>query len=283
MVGYQDEATQHLSLGKNCFGDIDITVHELGHAVGMQHEHKHPDRTMIMVPENFGDRDPSKFKKADRNEYRMSDYDPLSVMHYQFNVEKGRCIPNAGIAASEYCDVGETGDCREPTPDDCDEEATKAMEDRRGVGLSEGDIRALNDIYPGNNNENPPTTRVCDKDDNDSGNCCTQTQSCNEGQGDCDSHSDCLQGLKCGRNNCKSDFNWGHESMDCCFKPDDTRVCGKDDNDSRNCCTQTKSCDEGQGDCDSDSDCLQGLKCGRNNCNRDFDWGHETMDCCYKP
>ena len=233
-IGYIRRSNQALSLGEDCFGDIDTIVHELGHAVGMQHEHKHPDRTMIMVPENFGDRDPSKFKKADRNEYRMSDYDPLSVMHYQFNVEKGRCIPNAGIAASEYCDVGETGDCREPTPDDCDEEATKAMEDRRGVGLSEGDIRALNDIYLGNNNEmkpddpdatdEEPTTRVCDKDDSDSGNCCTQTKSCGEGQGDCDSDSDCLQGLKCGENNCVSDFNWGiHVSMDCCYKPDDTR------------------------------------------------------------
>ena len=257
MVGYQDEATQHLSLGDGCFGDIDTTVHELGHAVGMQHEHYHPDRTMIMVPANFGDRDPSKFKKKDRNEYRMSEYDPLSVMHYGFDVEKGRCMPKAGTSASDYCDVGETGDCIEPTVDDCDEEATEEMEDRRGGGLSEGDVRVLNEIYPGSktdvgsdspspagDNDTPEvstpdapspvrdddtpesstgdddSSRVCDKNDDSYGDCCTETQSCDVGQGDCDSDDDCLDGLKCGENNCKSDFDWGKDSTDCCYRPE---------------------------------------------------------------
>jgi len=50
------------------------------------------------------------------------------------------------------------------------------------------------------------------------------------------------------------------------------------------------TCDEGEGDCDTDDDCKEGLKCGTNNC--EFDgWGiipHSTGwdiydDCCYKP
>ena len=43
----------------------------------------------------------------------------------------------------------------------------------------------------------------------------------------------------------------------------------------------------GEGDCDKDDDCKDGLKCGQgsgndNNCQRDFGWGHAAHDCCYK-
>ena len=44
-----------------------------------------------------------------------------------------------------------------------------------------------------------------------------------------------------------------------------------------------KPCGEGAGDCDSDSDCLPGLKCSDNENCRSFDsrWDSEA-DCCYK-
>ena len=45
-------------------------------------------------------------------------------------------------------------------------------------------------------------------------------------------------------------------------------------------------CDEGEGDCDFDSDCKDGLKCGDsfNNCwpNSGGEWDTKD-DCCYKP
>ena len=53
------------------------------------------------------------------------------------------------------------------------------------------------------------------------------------------------------------------------------------------CCNADNRCDVGEGDCDEDSDCLDGLKCGSNNCagNRWYfseEWdGYD--DCCYKP
>merc|ERR1711915_337520 len=38
----------------------------------------------------------------------------------------------------------------------------------------------------------------------------------------------------------------------------------------------------GGGDCDSDKDCRAGLKCGNNNCHRDFEFlAHPENDCCY--
>ena len=43
-------------------------------------------------------------------------------------------------------------------------------------------------------------------------------------------------------------------------------------------------CRENEGDCDSDEDCLQGLKCGVDNCKQKsgLEWD-STDDCCYKP
>ena len=45
------------------------------------------------------------------------------------------------------------------------------------------------------------------------------------------------------------------------------------------CCTSTNQCNIGEGDCDKDSHCLPGLKCGKDNCIGDgFD---KTDDCCF--
>ena len=55
------------------------------------------------------------------------------------------------------------------------------------------------------------------------------------------------------------------------------------------CCNENNKCDVGEGDCDYDSDCLEGLKCGSGNCpgSRSWLWGSEEWDssddCCYKP
>ena len=53
-----------------------------------------------------------------------------------------------------------------------------------------------------------------------------------------------------------------------------------------NCCTGGRPCGIGQGDCDYDSDCQYGLKCGTDNCYYDFPTSYgfnwEIMaDCCY--
>ena len=50
------------------------------------------------------------------------------------------------------------------------------------------------------------------------------------------------------------------------------------------CCKSTNQCDVDEGDCDSDSDCKAGLKCGSNNCKvkTGLDWDSGD-DCCFKP
>ena len=51
-------------------------------------------------------------------------------------------------------------------------------------------------------------------------NCCTSSNQCNVGGGDCDSDSECAGSLTCGSNNCRRDHsssgsNWSG-SADCC-------------------------------------------------------------------
>ena len=53
-----------------------------------------------------------------------------------------------------------------------------------------------------------------------------------------------------------------------------------------NCCSPGRTCNVGEGDCDFDSDCHYGLKCGTDNCFYDFPtsqgYNWEIMaDCCY--
>ena len=54
------------------------------------------------------------------------------------------------------------------------------------------------------------------------------------------------------------------------------------------CCTPDNKCGEDEGDCDTDNDCQDGLKCGEDNCsnkgngNPNNEWNAED-DCCYKP
>ena len=59
-----------------------------------------------------------------------------------------------------------------------------------------------------------------------------------------------------------------------------------------NCCTSQNQCGEIEGDCDSDSDCFENLKCGTDNCpiqgnlimgtvESRFDKARFKKDCCY--
>ena len=44
------------------------------------------------------------------------------------------------------------------------------------------------------------------------------------------------------------------------------------------CCTSSNQCDENQGDCDSDDECIGNLQCGKDNCQSPFP---SDADCCF--
>ena len=52
-----------------------------------------------------------------------------------------------------------------------------------------------------------------------------------------------------------------------------------------NCCTKKDPCYEGEGDCDFDSECAEGLVCAKNSCPPTFTarFGRSKPDCCAKP
>ena len=51
-----------------------------------------------------------------------------------------------------------------------------------------------------------------------SGECCTESNQCGVGEGDCDEDIDCFGDLKCGNDNCDPYLGFS-DSHDCCFNP----------------------------------------------------------------
>lgn len=94
---------------------------------------------------------------------------------------------------------------------------------------------------------------------------CLSFRKCDEGFGDCDRDSHCKRGLKCGRDNCGSNYPKGY---DCCERKISPSLCSKNE-----------KCSEGYGDCDGDNQCQEGLRCGDNNCGPKYPQGL-GYDCC---
>ena len=49
------------------------------------------------------------------------------------------------------------------------------------------------------------------------------------------------------------------------------------------CCSASSPCNQGEGDCDSDSECAEGLKCGLDNCRVFNPSAQVDADCCHEP
>jgi len=105
---------------------------------------------------------------------------------------------------------------------------------------------------------------------------CSESNPCSAEQGHCENHKECKGDLKCGTDNCrKIHGNDATILSDCCYLPVGVGL-------SRDWsyCSGLHKCDEGEGDCDKDSDCKAGLKCGNNNCRSFFSKAHSFADCC---
>ena len=99
----------------------------------------------------------------------------------------------------------------------------------KGRGDCDKDSECVGDLVCGNNNcgdgAHPELDCCVDKECNPAKNdwhCCTASNPCGPGKGDCDNDDDCAGDLVCGDHNCgdfEGDFFFAHPNMDCCASP----------------------------------------------------------------
>lgn len=171
------------------------------------------------------------------------------------------CTPPEGTGVWDWC----TPECPcEHGQGDCDADADCASGARclRDVGVSFG--------------YDDPDLDVCVAGCTDFGvgssNFCTPECPCDHGEGDCDSDADCAAGLSC-LHDMGTSFGYGDKDTDVCIAG-----CPELNNGEWHTCSPECPCDQGEGDCDSDSECAAGLTCVKDvGANYGFD---PEMDVC---
>ena len=94
-------------------------------------------------------------------------------------------------------------------------------------------------------------------------------KSCSNFEGNCDFDDQCLDGLRCGTNNCLDLFGFD-TNTDCCY----SAIVGDED-----FCSIDEPCEINEGDCDSNDECKNHLFCGSKNCPSSLGL-LSSADCC---
>jgi len=116
--------------------------------------------------------------------------------------------------------------------------------------------------------------------------CCTPSNPCPYGHGECEKDADCEGSLICGDKNCGLFYDDAGPRDDCCVHPNNTLfwpmtrlpLTNHDskqpepvyNEDGSRKCSPNSPCPLKAGDCQYDEDCSGSLKCGNNNCKLEF-------------
>lgn len=142
-LGYAPDSRMDLNFGAGCFsgdGGFRVAVHELGHIIGLIHEHTHPNRQIVVLRSDLT-LSPDNYMKEKNG--LTTTYDSGSVMHY--SRETGICIPKN--LNTVYCDIDQTESdgCVVPTADMCDGTYDSAF--GKASTLAASDIATIAKIY----------------------------------------------------------------------------------------------------------------------------------------
>jgi len=235
-------------------GDLTFFTHEMMHALGVIHTQNRPDRDnfVSILEDNIQPDALSQYELCSSCITHGTPYNCLSTMHYRdtfFNVDGKKTML---AKDSSQCDL------------------------QTSTTMVDSDWVLLNKMYncQTDDDDDDEVEDSCDGGEDD-WSCCTPSKPCGNGGGDCDTNSDCKQGHECGEDNCQTFHPSANKWADCCVE----KKCGGG-GDDWNCCTKNNPCPIGQGDCDNNSDCAEGLVCGTDNCRDTNPDALQAADCC---
>lgn len=104
-IGKQSRQPQGVSLSSGCLREFNLVLHEIGHAIGLLHEHTRPDR------DNYVDILYDNIYRGFKDQFEIDDpelldtlgvgYDYNSVMHYNADAFANTSTPGITIVADK--------------------------------------------------------------------------------------------------------------------------------------------------------------------------------------